>query len=79
MLYTGTLMDGTVFDSTKDRGPFSTKIGVHRVIKCWDEGVPQLTKTQKAIITCPPDYAYGTRGAGCKPNGTCVIPPNATI
>jgi len=72
--YTGTLLDGTKFDSSVDRGqPFSFKIGVGQVIKCWDEGMMKLKKGQKAILNCPPDIAYGSRGAGG------AIPPNATL
>ena len=74
MHYTGRLLDGTVFDSSVDRGQtFTFTLGVGQVIKCWDQGVVQLTKGQKAIFNCPPDYAYGKRGAGG------VIPPNATL
>jgi len=43
------------------------------VIKCWDEGFAKLKKGAKAQLNCPPDYAYGSRGAGG------VIPPNATL
>jgi FKBP-type peptidyl-prolyl cis-trans isomerase len=43
------------------------------VIKGWDEGIIKLKKGQKAIITCPPEYAYGTRGV------PGVIPPNSTL
>ncbi|GAA5919961.1 hypothetical protein JCM21900_002981 [Sporobolomyces salmonicolor] len=72
--YTGTLLDGSKFDSSVDRGtPFSTQIGVGRVIKGWDEGVPQLSLGQKAILTCTPDYAYGARGF------PPVIPANSTL
>ena len=72
--YHGTLMDGTVFDSSVQKGrPFNFQVGVGQVIKGWDEGICQLRKGQKAILTCPPDYAYGSRGAGN------VIPPNATL
>jgi len=61
--YVGTLQDGTKFDSSRDRGtPFKTQIGVGKVIKGWDEGVPQLSLGQKAVLTCSPDYAYGSRG-----------------
>ena len=44
-----------------------------QVIKCWEKGVAQLVKGQKAKLNCPPDVAYGRSGAGG------VIPPNATI
>ena len=43
------------------------------MIKCWDEGMMKLKKGQKAILNCPPDIAYGSRGAGG------AIPPNATL
>ncbi|KIJ50400.1 hypothetical protein M422DRAFT_27388 [Sphaerobolus stellatus SS14] len=72
--YVGTLLDGTEFDSSRTRKePFKTKIGVGQVIKGWDEGVPQLSLGQKAILTATPDYAYGPRGF------PPVIPPNATL
>ena len=72
--YHGTLMDGTVFDSSVKKGrPFKFQAGVGQVIKAWDEGMTQLRKGEKAILVCPPDYAYGSRGAGG------VIPPNATL
>ncbi|KAL2850810.1 peptidyl-prolyl cis-trans isomerase [Aspergillus pseudodeflectus] len=73
--YVGTLeSDGSKFDSSRDRNdPFVTKIGVGKVIKGWDEGVPQLSLGQKAVLTCTPDYAYGARGF------PPVIPPNSTL
>ncbi|TRM59139.1 FK506-binding protein FKBP12 [Schizophyllum amplum] len=72
--YVGTLQDGTKFDSSRDRGaPFQTDIGVGRVIKGWDEGVPQLSVGTIARLICTPDYAYGSRGF------PPVIPPNATL
>ncbi|KAF7722269.1 FK506 binding protein proline rotamase rapamycin-binding protein [Apophysomyces ossiformis] len=74
MHYVGTLTNGKKFDSSRDRGaPFETQIGVGRVIKGWDEGVPQLSLGQKARLICSPDYAYGPRGI------PGVIPPNATL
>ncbi|KIY51481.1 peptidyl-prolyl cis-trans isomerase [Fistulina hepatica ATCC 64428] len=75
MHYVGTLKaDGSKFDSSRDRNkPFVTQIGVGKVIRGWDEGVPQLSLGQKAILTCTPDYAYG---AGGYPP---VIPPNSTL
>ncbi|CAO3613912.1 unnamed protein product [Cunninghamella blakesleeana] len=72
--YTGTLLDGKKFDSSRDRNsPFQTAIGVGRVIKGWDEGVLQLSVGQQARLTCSPDYAYGKNGI------PGVIPPNATL
>ncbi|KAG8856436.1 FK506 binding protein proline rotamase rapamycin-binding protein [Tulasnella sp. 330] len=71
--YIGTLTNGTKFDSSRDRKEvFVTKIGVGQVIKGWDEGVPQLSLGQKAILTCTPDYAYGSRSIG-------TIPANSTL
>jgi FKBP-type peptidyl-prolyl cis-trans isomerase len=73
--YTGRLMDGTKFDSSVDRGtPFDFTLGEGGVIKCWDQGFEQMRVGEKAILTCPSDYAYGARGS---PSGS--IPPYATI
>jgi len=72
--YTGTLENGTKFDSSRDRGvPFKFRIGKGEVIKGWDEGVAQLCVGQRARLICSPDYAYGSRG---HPG---IIPPNATL
>jgi len=72
--YVGTLSDGTKFDSSRDRNePFKTHIGVGKVIKGWDEGVPQLSLGQKAVLTVSSDFAYGARGF------PPVIPPNSTL
>jgi FKBP-type peptidyl-prolyl cis-trans isomerase len=74
--YTGTLADGTVFDSTaKDGGtPFQFVLGQGQVIKGWDQGLVgmKVGGTRKLVI--PPVLAYGSQGAG---GGT--IPPNATL
>ncbi|KAK3286318.1 FK506 binding protein proline rotamase rapamycin-binding protein [Cymbomonas tetramitiformis] len=58
--YTGTLTDGSKFDSSRDKGrPFQFNIGAGQVIKGWDEGVMQMSLGQRAKLTCTHDYAYG--------------------
>ena len=72
--YTGKLTDGTVFDSSVERGePIEFKVGMGQVIPAWDQGICQLKKGQKAILTCPPHLAYGSQGAGD------AIPPDSTL
>ncbi|CAG9797937.1 unnamed protein product [Chironomus riparius] len=72
--YTGTLLDGTKFDSSVDRGePFEFQLGKGQVIKSWDIGVASMKKGEKCVLTCAPDYAYGKMGS--PPN----IPPESTL
>lgn len=69
--YTGTLLDGTVFDSSVERGEPAT-FGVTQVIKGWTEGLQIMPVGSKYIFWIPSDLAYGERGAGgdIKPNST---------
>ncbi|KAK7359341.1 hypothetical protein VNO77_01296 [Canavalia gladiata] len=72
--YTGTLLDGTQFDSSRDRGtPFKFTLGQGQVIKGWDEGIKTMKKGEKALFTIPPELAYGESGS------PPTIPPNATL
>lgn len=71
--YKGMLLDGTVFDSSIDRGePIEFPLGVGQVIKGWDEGIGMMRKGGKAVLVIPSNIAYG-------PNGRGSIPPSATL
>jgi peptidylprolyl isomerase len=72
--YTGYLDDGTVFDSSVDRGtPFQFPLGQGAVIRGWDEGIALLNEGSTARLIIPSDLGYGAGGSGG------VIPPNATL
>ncbi len=72
--YSGTLTDGTKFDSSYDRGtPFTFNLGAGEVIKGWDEGFTGMKVGGKRKLTIPPELGYGANGAGG------AIPPNATL
>ncbi|XP_060135002.1 peptidyl-prolyl cis-trans isomerase FKBP4 [Zootoca vivipara] len=72
--YSGWLLDGTKFDSSRDRkDKFSFDFGKGEVIKAWDITVGTMKVGELCQITCKPEYAYGSAGSPPK------IPPNATL
>ncbi|XP_045892859.1 peptidyl-prolyl cis-trans isomerase FKBP4 isoform X2 [Micropterus dolomieu] len=72
--YVGTLLDGTHFDSSRDRGEkFSFELGKGQVIKAWDIGVATMKVGELCQLICKPEYAYGSAGSPPK------IPPSATL
>ncbi len=72
--YTGTLEDGSKFDSSVDRNdPFSFTIGAGQVIQGWEQGTLDMKVGEKRKLTIPAELGYGAAGA------PGAIPPNATI
>lgn len=71
--YTGWLENGSMFDSSVDRGPFEFVVGARQVISGWDEGVGTMKVGTKRQLVIPAELGYGANGAGG------VIPPNATL
>ncbi len=72
--YSGTLEDGSKFDSSYDRGtPFKTRIGVGDVIDGWDMGVVGMKVGGKRKLTIPPQLAYGDKEVGSIPANSTLI------
>lgn len=72
--YTGTLEDGTKFDSSLDRGsPFVFHLGKSEVIKGWDQGVASMARGELAVFTIQPQYGYGEAGSPPKIPGGAVL------
>ena len=72
--YTGTLEDGSKFDSSLDRGqPFDFHLGAGQVIQGWERGLLGMKVGGQRKLTIPPDLGYGARGF------PPVIPPNSTL
>lgn len=62
--YRGWLMNGDIFDSSVERNEkFKFKLGQSQVIKGWDVGVATMTRGEKCLLTCKPEYAYGSSGS----------------
>ena len=72
--YTGYLIDGSQWDSSRDRGkPFKFKLGAEQVIRGLDDGISQLSIGERAKIIIPPGLGYGAKGF------PGLIPPNSTL
>jgi FKBP-type peptidyl-prolyl cis-trans isomerase len=69
--YHGTLRDGTVFDSSVERGE-PAEFPLNRVIACWTEGVAMMKEGGKSILVCPASIAYGDRSTGRIPAGAAL-------
>ena len=70
--YTGTLLDGTVFDTSVGKTPLTFRLGANAVIPGFDQGITGMKVGGKRRLTIPPSLAYGASGNG-------PIPPNSTI
>lgn len=75
VLYTGTLLNGTVFDASSQHGntPFPFVLGGGQVIAGWDEGIALMKLNEKAILLIPSRYAYGERSPSAS------IPANSIL
>lgn len=72
--YSGFLLDGTKFDSSRDRNePFKVTLGHGEVIKGWDQGIPGMKVGGQRTLIIPPELAYGARGSPPK------IKPHSTL
>lgn len=70
--YTGTLADGTVFDSTAKQGGNPVSFPLRNVIKGWQEGIPGMKVGGKRTLVIPPDLAYGNQAVGGIPTGSTL-------
>jgi FKBP-type peptidyl-prolyl cis-trans isomerase len=74
MHYTGTLQDGTEFDSSIPRGnPLVFKVGTGQVIKGWDQGLLNMCEGEKRKLVIPPELGYGASGAPPAIPGNSVL------
>lgn len=72
--YTGRLEDGTVFDSSIERGtPIEFVLGAGMVIQGWEQGILNMKVGEKRILTIPAELAYGSQRVGSIPGGSTLI------
>eukprot|EP01080_Neovahlkampfia_damariscottae_P004054 gene4054-7343_t len=72
--YTGSLLNGAVFDSSRGRDVFEFTVGENEVIRGWDEGLLTFTKGERSILVISSDYGYGSYGAGSDiPGGATLV------
>jgi FKBP-type peptidyl-prolyl cis-trans isomerase len=73
--YTGTLLNGKKFDSSRDHGgkPFDVEVGKGNVIKGWDEGLLHMSKGSRATLICPSKIAYGEQEMGSIPAFSSLV------
>ena len=74
VLYTGALMDGTVFDASSKHGntPIDFVLGRGQVIQGWDEGIALMRKGEKGTLLIPSSLGYGSRGSGTIPGNSVL-------
>lgn len=70
--YTGSLEDGTEFDSSVGGEPYPFEVGAGAVIEGWDEGFPGMKVGGRRILVIPPELAYGSQGYASIPGGATL-------
>lgn len=71
--YTGWLLDGSQFDSSRGGSPFSFPLGKRQVITGWDKGVATMKVGERAVFVLSPEYGYGAEGAPPDIPGNSVL------
>lgn len=71
--YTGTLLDGTVFDSSKERDPLTFTLGAGQVIKGWEKGILGMCVGEVRKLQIPPELGYGSSAVGKIPKNSVLI------
>ncbi len=71
--YTGQLPDGTIFDTSVNRGPYEFVLGAGNVIPGWDQGLVGMREGGKRLLLIPPEYAYGYEDYQNIPGGSSLL------